>query len=247
MTTTSASGAGAHETIVAGDEREHAALAAEIAARAIRAAIEERGAARVALSGGSTPSPAYRALAALDLPWERVTWLQVDERAVPPDHARSNVGAIARALGPAVTAASGGVRRMEAEDPNLGAAAARYEALLRERFGVASAVAFDLIVLGVGEDGHTASLFPGTGAVAIDDRLVAAIPAQPAKGLEARLTLTAPVLVEARAVLVLARGASKRLPIVAARSPGPEDEIPARVLLRARGRVTWLLDHGAAG
>ena len=121
------------------------------------------------------------------------------------------------------------------------------EALLRRAFGVASAVAFDAMTLGVGDDGHTASLFPGIGAVAIDDRLVAAIAEQPAKGLEARLTLTAPVLLEARLAVVLVRGAAKRPVVEAARGPGAEDEVPSRLLQRAKGRVVWVLDREAAG
>ena len=100
--------------------------------------------------------------------------------------------------------------------------------------------------MGVGDDGHTASLFPGIGAVAIDDRLVAAIPEQPAKKLEARITLTAPVILEARLVLVLVRGAGKRDVIRAARTPGSEDEIPSRLFQRAKGDVVWLLDADAA-
>ena len=133
--------------------------------------------ARVALSGGSTPSEAYQRLAALALPFDRVEWYWVDERGVPPDHARSNYGAAARDLSLA-DGKHGQAFRMEGER-DLDEAAAAYEALLRRRFGVASAVAFDAMTLGVGDDGHTASLFPGIGAVAIDDRLVAHIREQP--------------------------------------------------------------------
>jgi 6-phosphogluconolactonase len=83
--------------------------------------------------------------------------------------------------------------------------------------------------------------------VAIADRLVAHIPEQPAKKLEARITLTAPVLLEAKLALVIVRGESKRPVVAAARTPGPEDEVPSRVLLRAKGRVVWVLDPAAAG
>jgi 6-phosphogluconolactonase len=135
---------------------------------------------------------------------------------------------------------------MEGErDP--AAAAKDYEALLRRTFGVAGAVAFDAMVLGIGDDGHTASLFPGIGAVAIDDRLVAAIPEQPAKKLEPRITLTAPVILEAHLLVMLARGVSKQKVVEAAQSPGSEDEVPARLLQRARGKVVWVLDREAAG
>jgi 6-phosphogluconolactonase len=138
------------------------------------------------------------------------------------------------------------VHRMEGDGPDLDQAARRYEARLRRTFGIAAAVAFDAMTLGVGEDGHTASLFPGMGSTLIDDRLVAPIPAQPDRGLEARLTLTAPVLVEARLLVVMARGLAKRDPVAAARSPGPEEEVPARVIRRAKGTVVWVLDRAAA-
>ena len=235
----------AEETVVARDAAELGRLGAELLARAIAEAVDARGVARVALSGGTTPLAAYAALAAYDLPWGAVEWFWVDERAVPPDHERSNHGAARRAL---AAAAIPDVRfhRMEGEDPDLAAAAARYEARLRERFGVASAVAFDAMTLGIGDDGHTASLFPGTGAVRIDDRLVAAIPAQPDRGLEPRLTLTVPVIQRARLALVLVKGASKRGPLAAARAAGPEDEVPARVLRGVEGRLVWLLDEEAA-
>ena len=244
----SSSVTGPGEIVVATDKAEHAALAGEVMAQAMWTAIQDRGLCRVALSGGSTPAEAYRYLAALRLPWDKVEWFWVDERAVPPDHARSNYAAARRDLGldrPEIPAHL--VHRMEAEADDLRAAADRYEGHLRRSFGVASAVAFDVMTLGVGDDGHTASLFPGTGAVAIADRLVAPIAAQPDKGLEARLTLTAPVLCEASLVVVLARGESKRSVVAAARSGGSEDEIPSRLLQRAKGRVVWVLDREAAG
>jgi 6-phosphogluconolactonase len=236
------------EVIVASDKAEHAAFAGELMAQAMWTAIRERGLCRVAVSGGSTPAEAYRYLAALSLPWDKIEWFWVDERAVPADHARSNYAAARRDLSldrPEIPAHL--VHRMEADAADLGAAAARYERHLRLSFGVASAVAFDVMSLGIGDDGHTASLFPGTGAVAINDRLVAAIAEQPARGLEARLTLTAPVLCEASLVVVLARGESKRAVVAAARSAGSEDEIPSRVLQRVKGRLIWVLDKEAAG
>ncbi|MFT3769879.1 MAG: 6-phosphogluconolactonase [Minicystis sp.] len=233
------------EILVARDRDEHAALAAELLGRAIVEAVNDRGVARVALSGGTTPAEAYRKLAALALPFDRVEWYWVDERGVPPDHARSNYAAAARDLSLA-DGRHGRAFRMEGEH-DLDKAAALYEALLRRSFGVASAVAFDAMTLGVGDDGHTASLFPGTGAVAVNDRLVAHVREQPEKKLEARVTLTAPVILEARLAVVLARGESKRAPIAAARAPGDEEETPARILQRAKGRVVWVLDEAAAG
>lgn len=236
------------ETLVASDDAELAALAAELIGRAIADAVRERGVARVALSGGTTPGEAYRRVAAFELPWSAIEWFWVDERAVPPSSERSNYRAAAADLGLETgPAASGKVHRMKGEVGDLAAAAREYEGLLRASFGVASAVAFDALVLGVGDDGHTASLFPGMGTVGVRDRLVIDVGAQPDKGLEARLTLTAPVIQEARLVLVLAKGAKKRDVLVKARGGGAEEEMPSRLIQRAKGRVVWVVDEAAAG
>jgi 6-phosphogluconolactonase len=234
------------EAIVAGSREEHTALAAELLARAIKEAVDERGVARVALSGGTTPSDTYRYLAGLSLPWSQVEWYQVDERAGDPASLRSNYAAAARDLD-LDAGEHGKIFRMESESDDLPEAARAYEELLRRTFGPASAVSFDAVTLGIGDDGHTASLFPGLGVVSIDDRLVAAIPAQPAKKLEARISLTAPVIQQARLVVVIVRGEGKRAPVAAARQAGSEEEIPARLLQRAKGRVVWVLDKEAAG
>jgi 6-phosphogluconolactonase len=235
-----------HGVVIANSREEHARQAAELCARGIVSAVDERSVAWVALSGGSTPSDAYQYLASLALPWDRIHWFWVDERAVPPDHPRSNYGAAARDL-KLTDGAHGKVHRMEGEASDLTAAAAAYETLLRRVFGIASAVSFDVLIGGIGDDGHTASLFPDTGAAKINDRLVAAIPEQKGKGLEARLTLTAPVIQEARLILMLARGANKKKVVASARQNGSEDRVPARILQRTKGRVVWVLDKDAAG
>lgn len=238
---------GAGELLVARDAAEQARLAAELMARAIDEAVQERGVARVALSGGTTPMDTYARLSELALPWDRTEWFWVDERAVPEDDERSNYRNAMRALmltehrvPPAC------VHRMEAESADREAAARRYALALRGSFGVANAVAFDVMVLGIGEDGHTASLFPSMPTLSLDDRLVAVVDAQPAKGLEARLTLTAPVLRRARLALVLCRGSGKRAIVEAARAPGALADVPVRLLQRADGRVVWILDRAAA-
>lgn len=234
------------ELVVASSDDELAALGAELLGRAIDGAVRARGRALVALSGGSTPGPVYRALTELALPWGDVVFAWVDERAVPPDHPRSNYRAAWAELELDGKLRAATALRMRGGEADLEAEARRYEARLRELFGVARAVAFDAVVLGVGDDGHTASLFPGTGDVAIGDRLVAAIPARPERGLEARLTLTAPVLREARTALVLAKGPSKRGPLEAALSQGPLDEVPARVVREVAGHVFIVCDAAAA-
>lgn len=233
--------------IVADDDAEIAALAAELIGRAIADAVSARGVARVALSGGSTPGPTYRKLAEFALPWNRVEWYWVDERAVPPDHERSNYRQAQADLGlDKAPLNQGRVHRMAAETPDLAKAAGDYQGLLRERFGIAGAVAFDAITLGIGDDGHTASLFPGMGTVDVTDRLVLAVPPQPEKGLEARLTLSAPVICEARLAVVIAKGPKKRDVIQKALSSGPEDDVPSRLFRRIKGDVQWVVDKAAA-
>lgn len=233
-----------HEILVARDADEAAAFVAELVGRGVASAVAQRGVARVALSGGKTPLGAYRRLAQYELPWA-ATWLAwVDERAVPAEHPRSNQSAIREALGAAPSESR--VLRMDADAADLEVAAQAYDRALRRMFGVTEAAVFDVVTLGIGADGHTASLFPGLGSTAVDDRLVVAVPEQPSLGLEARLSLTAPVLRAARLVLVLALGAEKRRAVTAARLPGPNEELPARLLQGAQGRVVWVLDEASA-
>lgn len=230
-----------HELVVVEDERALASVAAARIAAAIEAAVASRGAAHVALSGGSTPGGAYRLLAARGPALAGAVWWWVDERCVPPTDERSNYGAArAQLLEPAGIAPSR-VRRMEGE---LGAevAARRYAACLTSELGERGVPTLDLVIAGIGSDGHTASLFPRTGSVRRGEAPV--IDVVPGGGLEPRVTLAAPVLLAARRVLVLASGAAKREPLLAAWTAGDEDETPARLYLRAP-EVTWIVDAHA--
>ncbi len=137
---------------------------------------------------------------------------------------------------------------MPGEATDLATAAREYEALVKERVaaddrGVPS---FDLIVLGVGDDGHTASLFPGDPAVEVTDQLVVAVAAKGAR--EARLTLTAPVIEAARSILVLAVGKAKNQPLERVwEVEGNLGETPARIIRAGRGAITWIIDRAAGG
>lgn len=217
-------------------------------ARAVREAIKERGGATIALSGGSTPLETYRLFAKESFDWNKIHVYQVDERAVPPTHERSNyAGAKSSLLDPAGVPA-GNVHRMKAEAPDLDAAAAEYDALLRDtiKHKVSGLPSFDLVVLGVGDDGHTASLFPGERTLHLTDRLVAAVPAKGSR--EARLTLTTPVLENARASVVLVLGKAKHPPLERIWAVnGDIDETPARVIRNFRGSITWVIDRAAGG
>jgi 6-phosphogluconolactonase len=213
-----------------------------------RNAIRRRGRFHLALSGGSTPPAIYALLAAPpwvgSLDWSRVEFFWGDERAVPPDHPDSNFG-LARALLldrlPGV--APGAIHRMPADAQDRDAAASRYQAEVVRAFGMAPDASrpprFDLVWLGMGRDGHTASLFPGSTALAEGRRWVVATWAPlPAVW---RMTFTLPLINAARAVLFVATGADKAPALRSVRS-GSRALPAARV--RARSTL-WLVDAHA--
>jgi 6-phosphogluconolactonase len=216
--------------------------------KAIHEALKERGVATIALSGGSSPGEAYRQLAQQVIDWNKVHVYWVDERAVGPDHERSNYGAAKKALLDPAGIPAANVHRMRGEASDLAAASAEYEEELRDtvKSKVAGIPALDLVVLGVGDDGHTASLFPGEDTVDITDRLVAAVPATSVH--EPRLTLTTPVLENARASTVIVLGRSKHEPLERIwATSGDVKETPARIIRGFRGSITWLIDRAAGG
>lgn len=230
------------------DPREAAREATTRMTRAIRDAIEERGSATIALSGGSSPIEAYRQLAKQTIDWKKVDVYWVDERAVPPDHERSNYFAAKEALLDRISIPPGNVHRMRGEDPDLAQAASDYETELRDtvRAKIGGIPAIDLLVLGIGDDGHTASLFPGEETVDLTDRLVAAVPAR--DGREPRLTLTVPVLETARSSVIIVLGSSKHAALERIWAVnGSLKQTPGRVVRGFRGSITWVIDRGAGG
>ncbi len=230
-----------------------AAVAAEGADRFIesaRAAIEARGIFRVALAGGTTPNAVYPLLRSQPrvgrVDWSRVEFFWGDERAVPPDDPESNFGTAYRMfISQLPNVRPEAIHRMQGEAADLDAAALTYETELRLAFGVRGErplpPEFDLIWLGLGPDGHTASIFAGSSAVRVKDRWVAAnwVPSRQMW----RLTLTFPVIDAAREVVFLATGENKANAIRHIRSG--RSPLPAA---RVRGRrVVWLIDAAAAG
>ena len=231
-----------------------AALAEAAADRLVAAAhnaIRRRGRFLVALSGGSTPRLVYPLLASrprIDLvDWSRVEFFWGDERAVPPDDPESNFG-VARTLLvdhlPGVRPAA--IHRMPADAPDRDAAAARYEAELGRASGVPPGTSrrprFDLIWLGMGPDGHTASLFPDADTLAERRRWVVPATAPRAMAVAGRMTFTLPVINAARAVLFVVAGADKAAALRSVHSGSRE--LPAA---RVRARSTlWLVDALAA-
>ncbi|MCU0658976.1 MAG: 6-phosphogluconolactonase [Polyangiaceae bacterium] len=236
------------ETLVAADGDALARIAAHLVAAWAREAAAARGVARVALSGGSTPRAMNRLLASMELPWSQIELYWVDDRFVPADHPRSNLGAARADLLDHLATPPRGVHGMP-HGPSLERCALDYEQTLARGFGLAGPggplPSFDLLLLGVGDDGHTASLFPGDAAVDEVGRWV--VPVSAAEGREERLSLTRPVLTAARRVAVLAQGASKREPLRRARQQGPLGEVPARLVQQVQGELLWLLDAAAAG
>jgi 6-phosphogluconolactonase len=219
-------------------------------AKTLREAIRERGSATLALSGGSSPLDAYRLLAQETFDWSKIQIYWVDERAVPPDHERSNFGAAKKALLDAIAIPAENVHRMRGEASDLAIAASDYDATLRDtvKHKIAGLPSLDLVVLGVGDDGHTASLFPGDRTLHVTDRLVAAVPPKPEDKREARLTLTTPVLENARATVIIVLGAAKHAPLERIWSTsGDVNETPARIIRSFRGAITWVIDRAAGG
>jgi len=225
-----------------------ASAAAESFVGAARQAIEERGRFAVALVGGSTPKALYETLAerhrdALD--WGLVHAFFGDERPVPPNHEDSNYRTAQKALLGRVPI--GSVHRMQGElDP---AEAARlYEEELREFFGVAPGEVprLDLVLLGLGGDGHTLSLFPRTPALEVRDRLAVENPVE--KLGQTRITLTLPTANAARAASFLVAGEGKA-EAVRKILEGDADgrDYPAKLVDPENGSLTWMLDRGSAG
>jgi 6-phosphogluconolactonase len=219
------------------------AAARKFAARAAEA-IEDQGRFAVVLAGGSTPKATYEILArdyADRVDWSNVHVFFGDERGVPPDHEGSNYRMAREALLDHVPA--GSVHRMQGELPPDEAAEA-YEQELRDFFGSNELPRFDLILLGTGGDGHTASLFPETSALEVHDRWVVA---NPVLKLETtRITLTVPAINAARAVYFLVAGEGKAEPVaeILEGTPDPR-EYPAS-LIQPRGGPDWMLDKAAA-
>ncbi|RPJ74880.1 MAG: 6-phosphogluconolactonase [Acidobacteria bacterium] len=209
-----------------------AARAAECLVHALRTLAAE-GPVSMALAGGATPRAVYASLAAADLPWDRLRVYFGDERAVGPDHPDSNYRMVRDALLSRVPIPDVQVFRMQAEDADLEAAAAAYAAVLPGRL--------DLLVLGVGADGHTASLFPGS--TAAQERRRTVVPAFAPDPPRERLTITRPVIWTARHTLVLVAGAGKAAAVRAALQ-GPEDLNGCPAQLARRG--LWVLDANAA-
>jgi len=231
-----------------------AAALADTAARVVVEIATESVKARrrftVALAGGGTPRTTYERLAAPPLreqmPWDR-TWIFFgDERGVPPDHPDSNYRMANAALLSKVPIPAGQVARIRGEADDAEAAAAEYARVMTEVFGSrrGELPCFDLILLGMGIDGHTASLFPGSPVLKEVFRPVAAVHAA-AASIPQRFTFTFPLINAAARVMFLVAGSEKAKVLKAALAE-PGSGLPASMVRPTSGRLTWLLDRPAA-
>lgn len=238
------------EVLVYADGAELARAAAAVFLETTASAVGAKGRAFVALSGGSTPRQMGELLARPPLrelvPWPDIEVFWGDERWVPSESDENNAGVAMRTFLNDVSVQPSRINPIPTDVSDPAVAATMYSTQLRTVFGVVDEVpVFDLIFLGMGDDGHTASLFPGTAAIQEDSELVVA-QYVPKLGSH-RLTLTPPVLNAGKEVVFLVGGASKA-PTLARVLTQPEqaDELPAQVIRPSRGRLRWLIDEAAA-
>jgi 6-phosphogluconolactonase len=215
-------------------------------------AVEARGAVRIAISGGTTPKTMFGLLAdpagpfLNRVPWDKLDLYWVDERCVPPDNAESNYRMTKEALLSKVPLPAERVHRMEGElEPEV--AAARYESIIRNSFKLegAETPTFDLVLLGMGDDGHTASLFPHTDALHELNHIV--VPNHVPQKDTWRITLTWPVINQGREVAFLIEGAAKAQVLHdVLLGPYQPETYPSQIIRPASGRLMFLLDVAAA-
>jgi 6-phosphogluconolactonase len=224
---------------------------AETAAERIVAHLAQRaGRLAVCLAGGSTPERLYALLGAESyrkaVPWDRIHWFWGDDRFVPHDDPRSNFGAARRLLLDRVPVPSGNIHAIPTSAEDIEEAARLYEADLRGFYGAKSLVPrrllFDIVLMGIGADGHTASLFPGHAELDEKERWVVGVPEAGLEPFVPRVTLTLPILASTREMLFLVSGRSKRH-ILTRMLAGAD--LPA-TRAYAEGELVWLVDGDAA-
>jgi 6-phosphogluconolactonase len=209
----------------------------------IQIAVQERGMCTIALSGGSTPKPLYEALAGQDLPWRSLQVFWGDERYVPSDHPDSNEGMARKAWLDQVKIPKFNIHPVPTDEATPALAAYKYEEELRQMFqaNLGDFPALDIVLLGMGDDGHTASLFPHTEALEVGDRLIAV----GNKNGEPRITFTAPLINHARCVIFIVAGESKRPALAQVFATEADDLAYPSRLIQPQGELWWLLDQAA--
>lgn len=210
-------------------------------------ATEEKGSFTAALSGGKTPVGFYRRLSSVEgLDWNRTYLFLVDERFVPWENVESNYGMLKETLLDRISIPPRNVHPIVTKTSSPIASAEQYEGELRAFFRLPEGgiPEFDIIILGIGEDGHTASLFPGAGALKEPDRLVVQVKLGAA--VHERITVTLPVINSARNVFFLVSGRRKKVVMRKLRQ-GHDRTLPASMVNPQKGNLSFLMDREAAG
>lgn len=226
--------------------------AAQVFVRAALAGVKQKGSFTVALAGGSTPKALYHLLVSearfrAQVPWDLMTLFFGDERNVGPDDADSNFRMATEAMLSRAPLKTEQVHRIKGEYKDTEQAAFEYEQVLREYFrpGAGQFPRFDLVLLGMGSEGHTASLFPGTKALQEKSRIVTRN--WVGKLFTERITLTAPAINAAAEVLFMVAGADKMLALKAVlEGPHEPEQLPAQMIQPENGSLLWLVDTAAA-
>lgn len=217
--------------------------ALEIILSKIEPTIQQRGQFTLALSGGSTPKPLYEALATQDLPLDKIHIFWGDERYVAPDHPDSNEGMARKAWLDQVGFPPENIHPVPTGGNDPEADARQHDAHLREFFQVSTGEfpSFDVILLGMGDDAHTASLFPNTDALKVRDRLVTV----GSKGGEPRITFTPPLINQSHCVLFMVAGANKQPALEQVFAPTADENMYPSRLIQPQGELWWLFDQAA--
>lgn len=208
-------------------------------------AIKEQGRFTIALSGGSTPKPLYEAIANQKLPWDKIHVFWGDERYVSPDHPDSNERMARLAWLDRVDIPATNIHAVPTLDNDPAVSAAKYEQHLQAFFHSAPGEfpALDVVLLGMGDDAHTASLFPHTAALQVRDRLITV----GNKDGNPRITFTYPFINAAKSVMFVVAGVNKRPALAQVFAPSADDLAYPSRLIQPQGELLWLLDAAAGG
>jgi len=215
----------------------------EVVLDQIQGAIQERGRCTIVLAGGSTPKPLYEAIATQNLPWDKIHVFWGDERYVSPEHPDSNQGMARKAWLDQVPLPAANIHPMPTDGTSPAADAQKHEAQLHEFFGTEAGEfpSFDIILLGIGDDAHTASLFPHTEALQVQDQLVTV----GNKDGQPRITFSAPLINQAHCVIFLVAGVNKQPALAQIFAPEADPMTYPAQLIQPQGQLWWLLDESA--
>ena len=240
------------EIKIVADSKELCQTAAEVILASVAATLHKKEFFTIALSGGSTPKGLFTLLAgdaALQdqIPWSKIHFFWGDERHVPPDHPQSNYRMAREAMLSKAPVPDRNIHRVRAEEPDAGTAAAEYEQEIRTFFKLETGQlpCFDCVLQGMGPDGHTASLFPGTAALHETQRLVVANYVE--KLQTHRITMTAAVLNNAAMIIFLVGGKEKAETLQRVLEGDPQPDLfPSQLIQPSHGQLLWLVERSAA-